>query len=845
MQNNYAETFDTAKNSLFSKQVIPNAIFFLAVIIPTLLITNQVIGSLLIFSIAWLLFFQFLRRLRYSYLAWWALLIYLVYTAASYSAIHKVPVSDIWYLGLFSTALALVLILVFDILNHSFKIIRLFLGVLLSFSLLIIPLTYISYALTFEIPLSESQLFAIYQTTLSESSEFMGMHSSVLVPVIILGTFILATFFLFKQLQATTDKLTGKVFFRISIFILAVASINLAPHIPTVNLVLNSYSTYQKEVSDFRAELEKRKMGDIKVSASKENTKELYVVIIGESLNKNHMGVYGYPRNTTPHLSELNKQGKLIKFDQAFSNHVHTVPTLTYALTEKNQINQKSFNESFSLLDIQEAAGFESYWISNQVAYGGWDNLVSILAERADHRINVNRNVGMNIQSASYDIELVTELEDILSQPLTKNTVVYLHLLGNHGGYENRYPDSFEKFKGKLEVENFGSKDYWSYHINIYDNSVLYNDYVVSKIIETTQNFGGVSSCVYFSDHSEDVLTHKGHDQGSFTFPMAQIPMLVWVSDEYESKYPNKVTELKHHQQSLFSNGFIYDFMIGFSGIETEYYDNTYDLSNANYSLSIENSFTLHKEHKINETENYFYFNKANIAAIKSRGESARIYPHRVNSKGKLSTVLYDGCTSFELDLVFRDLGDSSYFEVGHDEAAMSGISFEELLSFASDYEIEKIWLDLKNLNKYNIPLIITRLDYLSNKFNLKEKIIVESGTRDIEFSKVSALGYHTSYYLPTGIKDANDADQKKAALEIAKLIKAQKTSAISFDYQLYPFVKNHLENQIPTNIIYHTWNTTLHFDKPDFIPRLEKTAYYNDSRVKTIIAKYHSNFEL
>src|SRR5690606_12054668 len=33
--------------------------------------------------------------------------------------------------------------------------------------------------------------------------------------------------------------------------------------------------------------------------------KSLYVLILGESTSRNHLGIYGYPRNTTPRLSAL------------------------------------------------------------------------------------------------------------------------------------------------------------------------------------------------------------------------------------------------------------------------------------------------------------------------------------------------------------------------------------------------------------------------------------------------------------------------------------------------------------------------------------------------------------
>lgn len=47
-----------------------------------------------------------------------------------------------------------------------------------------------------------------------------------------------------------------------------------------------------------------------------------------------------------------------------------TVPVLTYALTDKNQYNSVSMAQAYSLIEVAAAAGFDTYWISNQERYG-------------------------------------------------------------------------------------------------------------------------------------------------------------------------------------------------------------------------------------------------------------------------------------------------------------------------------------------------------------------------------------------------------------------------------------------------------------------------------------------
>ena len=64
------------------------------------------------------------------------------------------------------------------------------------------------------------------------------------------------------------------------------------------------------------------------------------------------MGAYGYDRDTTPWMSEETQKPEAILFQNAYSNHTHTVPVLTYALSEKNQYNNVPLEKAYSLMEI-------------------------------------------------------------------------------------------------------------------------------------------------------------------------------------------------------------------------------------------------------------------------------------------------------------------------------------------------------------------------------------------------------------------------------------------------------------------------------------------------------------
>lgn len=97
---------------------------------------------------------------------------------------------------------------------------------------------------------------------------------------------------------------------------------------------LQSYQEYGKN-----KELRKERLASLPDMHITPDRGGVYVVVIGESETRDHMQVYGYPKETTPWLMSFAKEKGTIVFSHAYSNHTHTVPVLTYALSEKNQYN--------------------------------------------------------------------------------------------------------------------------------------------------------------------------------------------------------------------------------------------------------------------------------------------------------------------------------------------------------------------------------------------------------------------------------------------------------------------------------------------------------------------------
>lgn len=804
-----------------------------------------IFALVLVNTFAWLAFHAYMKSIKYSILSWFSIVIYWLYVYATYTNFKQIPVTEIWQLTLFVWFGTMLMLVVYDTIGRFSKWISSALVSLLGLVFLLPAFVFVLYNKAFNLEMNVAQLNAIYQSNLREAYEFAITYASffqlVLIPTLLLGLI----FVLFYQGYASKSNLKSPVYFKVVIFLFVIANLNLLETLALPGLIINTKNIYASELAKFRKELNKRKVGEVKYEAVKEEDKELYVVVIGESLNKNHMSLYGYHRSTTPLLDSIYKQGSIVKYENAFSNHTHTIPVLTQALTTANQLNGETYFSSLSILDVLEEAEFDTYWLSNQVSFGEWDNPISVLADRADHRININTNVGKVTQTNFLDGRLVEELDKIVSDGIDKNTVVFLHVMGNHGAYKNRYEAQYDVYNGKLPKAEFGENKYWAKNVNEYDNSILYQDKILTDVFDVVKKYSGTSACLYFSDHSEDVFANMGHNASSFTFAMTQTPLFAWFSEAYQSKYSDVYQNFISNNDVLFSNDFIYDLLVDFTGVKTDHYEYERSLMNASYSLSDKECFTLHRKKRYADDKNTFYHQKKNLAIIDSLYLNSKIYPHRVNTTGKLSEVIYAGCTSVEVDLIFKQEQGYSYFEVGHDSDALSGISFEEFLKAIGERPLEKIWLDIKNLNQSNVLALEKRLVDLDAMYSIKKRAIVETTSEIPGFSRLRDLGFHTSFYIPTNLKNLDESQFKSKALEIAKQVAKQNVAAVSFDSSLYSFVKTYLESHLDRNVVYHTWDVKLKLKDKDFWSKISSRALLSDTRVNSVLVKFHSSFEL
>lgn len=434
---------------------------------------------------------------------------------------------------------------------------------LLALAVIFAPLGLIGYYFLSGHLLTSSIVLTLFQTNLHEAVSYLKNDNPVLWGVSFAVVFSIAGIYIY-QLNRTADKVLNKELAPgFTVVLLAaiilcgtkgVAKVRYASVTSLIKQTSQSLEQYKEYTNAKRRREENLKeLIHLSVDSQKSGT---FVLVIGESESRDHMHAYGYQRETTPWLDQAVSQPENILFTHAYSNHTHTVPTLTYALTEKNQYNAVPLEKAYSIIEVAKAAGYRTYWISNQVKYGAYDTPIAAIASSADQEIWINGNSGYTTWTNYNDGELANKLRQIKFDS-QKNNLVIIHLMGSHTDYQERYPKKQEKFS---------VKDKKTRRINSYDNTVFYTDAVLHQIYDIMRARDEFQGMVYCSDHGEDM--QHSHEVTKFTWSMARIPFVVFLSQNYCQRNPATFQNLVKHKEDYWTNDLLYDVLIDLMGIQ-------------------------------------------------------------------------------------------------------------------------------------------------------------------------------------------------------------------------------------------------------------------------------------
>lgn len=285
------------------------------------------------------------------------------------------------------------------------------------------------------------------------------------------------------------------------------------------------------------------------------------VLIIGESFTRCHSSLYGYEKNTNPDLDSLKQKGLLYTFDSIDAPAPSTAQAIKYMMSTyslSDTTSDRKWYEYTTLIEIMQEFGYNCYWFSNQARGSKHNGISRALAGLCERQWFLQNEGSEKIDTQKrklWDIVLVDSSYNFVRQlPPQQHSFVVYHMMGSHFHFAQRYPE---------EYASFSAEDYLSQpqvHREMlahYDNSILYNDHIVSQIINIFSDKDAI--VIYLPDHGQvmyrdkrqpDYFAHgRKNDPISYALGI-EIPFFVYASPLFQEKHPETTQRIKDRQNN-------------------------------------------------------------------------------------------------------------------------------------------------------------------------------------------------------------------------------------------------------------------------------------------------------
>lgn len=264
------------------------------------------------------------------------------------------------------------------------------------------------------------------------------------------------------------------------------------------------------------------------------NEKSVVVLVIGESARSENFSLYGYKKNTNPYLSK--------------TENLHTFKATSCATYTTAGV--KCILEHTESDDLYEI--LPNYLYRNNVdVIWRTTNWGEPPVHIKNYQTKEMLDKDCKGDGCNYDEVLITNLKQQILASTKSKILIVLHTSTSHGPtYSKKYPANFETFKpvcNSVELGNCSQTEL----VNAYDNTIVYTDYILHRIIEDLQQFKDYKSAMLFvSDHGESLGEKNLYMHG---LPMSiapneqfDIPFIVWTSKDSKQLKPINIAS-QHH----------------------------------------------------------------------------------------------------------------------------------------------------------------------------------------------------------------------------------------------------------------------------------------------------------
>lgn len=293
---------------------------------------------------------------------------------------------------------------------------------------------------------------------------------------------------------------------------------------------------------------------------SEEGVRPDIVLISIDSLRADHLGCYGYRRQTSPVIDRIASEG--VSFENAFSTTSWTLPahgalfTGLYdsahgVVTTKQRLSEAHLTLAEVLLEEgYQTAGFYGGPYLHP-AFGldqGFETYQSCMTELPDDAEdeNVRKNLRKHSRRSHVDItgpRTVEKFSSWLGTVSEKPLFAFLHMWDVHYDYipPEKYIEMFDpEYKGKIDSSNFMQNDQinpfmskrdMEHIIALYDGEIRFTDDMIGNILGVLQSHGRLNNTliVIFSDHGDEFFEHggKGHQRTLYD-ELIKIPLIFY-----------------------------------------------------------------------------------------------------------------------------------------------------------------------------------------------------------------------------------------------------------------------------------------------------------------------------
>ena len=347
-----------------------------------------------------------------------------------------------------------------------------------------------------------------------------------------------------------------------------------------------AFGLYANGLADRQLEQLKVASGKIRVDSCSFRVPDI-VLVIGESYNKHHSQLYGYDKPTTPRQVTMQEEGSLVAFSDVVSSWNLTSFVFKHMLSLWAVGDSGAWCDEPLFPEVFRKAGYHVTFITNQFLpqakeavfdfSGGFFLNDSALSSRLfDER---------NTDLYRYDGDLVKKellaepSHSTLHSPHSTHNLTILHLMGSHVDYQARYPlKTFRKFTPQqYDRPELTAKQRQT--LAHYDNSLLYNDSILSAI---TNHFADKDAVViYVPDHGEEVFDHPPYINGrrhnaDIDYALAhsemEIPFWIWGSPLYRENHPYGWLAIQAAKDRPLMTDALPHFLLYLGGISTPLY---------------------------------------------------------------------------------------------------------------------------------------------------------------------------------------------------------------------------------------------------------------------------------